>query len=261
MSSSPPRPIPRRKGRSRIPTGACSGCVPRSAIPRGPGGQPGTGVRALWQVIADVARGVGHDPGEFRTGFQVSTKLLAAVPFYNGITLEEIGGRGVRWPERADYENPAWEPAKLEAPAALPAPSDGKVRLGTYRPLWAAKEVDLSPALHFIRAKQVAELSPVDAAALGIGDGDHVSVGNGTRVNAVVRLRDAVPAGSLFLAEGTSENNVERAHRRLAGRRRARRAGLRPRRRRSPPRCSPPSRAWPRCRRPRPLPIPPREVT
>ena len=35
-------------------------------------------------------------------------QLAAAVPFYAGLTLEEIGGRGVRWPE-------------TEAAAAMPA--------------------------------------------------------------------------------------------------------------------------------------------
>jgi len=204
----PAEAYPEKEGTLTHPDGRLQRLRPAIGHPRGPGGQPGTGVRALWQVIVDVARRLGHDPGEFVTGFQVSTRLFEAVPFYNGITLEAIGGRGLRWPETAAYDVPAWEPAKLDPPAALPSPGEGKVRLGTYRPLWSAKEVDLSPALHFIRAKQVAELSPVDAQALGIGEGDRVSVGNGKRVDAIVRLREAVPAGSVFLAEGTSENNV-----------------------------------------------------
>ena len=62
--------------------------------------------------------------------------------------------------------------------------------------------------LHFIRARQVAELSPVDADALGINEGDQVEVGNGSRVRASVMLRDAIPAGTVFLAEGTAENGV-----------------------------------------------------
>ena len=54
-----------------------------------------------------------------------------------------------------------------------------------------------------MRAKQVVELSPRDAEALGISEGDRVEVGhNGTRVKGAVKLRAAVPAGSVFLAEG-----------------------------------------------------------
>jgi anaerobic selenocysteine-containing dehydrogenase len=50
------------------------------------------------------------------------------------------------------------------------------------------------------------ELSPADAKKLGIADGDRVEVGsNGTRVRGAVRLRDAVPKGSVFLADGTPQ--------------------------------------------------------
>ena len=75
-------------------------------------------------------------------------------------------------------------------------------------PLWGSKDVDIAPSLQFIRARQVAELSPVDASALGIGEGDRVEVGNGTRVRAQARLRQAIPAGTVFLAEGIAQDNA-----------------------------------------------------
>ncbi len=203
----PAEGYPEKEGTLTHPDGRLQRLRPAIGHPRAACGQPGTGARALWQVIAEVARRLGHDPGDALTGAQVSRRLFEAVPFYNGITLEEIGGRGVRWQERNDFEVPAWELAQARRPAAMPAASDGALRLGTYRPLWAAKEVDLSPILHFIRARQVAELSPADAAALGINEGDRVEVGNGTRVAALAKIRDAVPAGSVFLAEGIAENN------------------------------------------------------
>jgi len=85
----------------------------------------------------------------------------------------------------------------------MPAAGDGSLRLGTFRPLWAAKEVDASPILQFAIPRQVVELSPEDAAALGVREGDRVEVGgNGTRLRGAVRLRAAVPAGSVFVAEG-----------------------------------------------------------
>ena len=34
------------------------------------------------------------------TGPIAFRQLVSRVPFYEGITLEEIGGRGVRWPAR-----------------------------------------------------------------------------------------------------------------------------------------------------------------
>ena len=182
---------------------------PAIGRPKGPGGMHGSGVRPLWQVIAAVAEACGADLGDVRTGPMASAQLFAAVPFYAGLTLDAIGGRGIRWPETeagAAWSAGDWEVAPLEVPAAAAAPSDGALRLGTFRSLWASKEVDFSPALRFLRAQQVVELSPEDARALGIGEGDRVEVGHdGTRVQGPVKLRAAVPRGSVFLAEGTGE--------------------------------------------------------
>ena len=115
----PAEAYPEKEGTITHPDGRLQRLRPAIGHPRGRGGQPGSGVRPLWQVIADVARELGHDPGDARTGAQVSNRLFAAVPFYEGITLEEIGGRGVRWVEREAFESPAWEPAKLDVPAGI----------------------------------------------------------------------------------------------------------------------------------------------
>jgi NADH-quinone oxidoreductase subunit G len=56
-------------------------------------------VRAGWQVLAEVASHLDLDL-EVLTGPMASQQLFDAVPFYAGLTLEEIGGRGVRWQER-----------------------------------------------------------------------------------------------------------------------------------------------------------------
>jgi len=179
----------------------------RTAIGRPQPAGPGSGVRPGWQVVADVAERAGHALG-VAAGPIVSRRLFEAVPFYAGLTLDEIGGRGVRWQERdaaASFEVPAWEPVKLKVPRAARA-AKGALLLGTYRSLWSSKEVDVSPALRFLRPQQVVELSPVDAGKLGLADGDRVEVGsNGTRVRGAVRLRAAVPNGSVFLADGTPE--------------------------------------------------------
>jgi len=55
--------------------------------------------RAGWQVLVDVASRLGCDLGVL-TGSMASQQLFDAIPFYAGLTLEEIGGRGVRWQER-----------------------------------------------------------------------------------------------------------------------------------------------------------------
>ena len=50
-------------------------------------------------MLADLAERIGLDL-EVLTGATASQQLFDAVPFYAGLTLEEIGGRGVRWQER-----------------------------------------------------------------------------------------------------------------------------------------------------------------
>jgi NADH-quinone oxidoreductase subunit G len=64
--------------------------------------QPGS-TRPQWQTIADLTAGIGLDL-EVLSGPMASQQLFDAVPFYAGLTLEEIGGRGVRWQERAAAE-------------------------------------------------------------------------------------------------------------------------------------------------------------
>jgi NADH-quinone oxidoreductase subunit G len=61
---------------------------------------PGS-TRAQWQVIVELAGRIGLDL-EVLTGSMASQQLFDAVPFYAGLTLEEIGGKGVRWQERGD---------------------------------------------------------------------------------------------------------------------------------------------------------------
>jgi NADH-quinone oxidoreductase subunit G len=174
--------------------------VGRPHSPHGVGGAPGSTVRPGWQVITEIAKRCGHDLGVLANSM-ASQQLFAAVPGYAGLTLDLVGGTGAR-PEAQPAAD--WELAALDVPAA-PAPlGEGELRLGTFRPLWAAKEVDLSPHLHFLRPHQVVELSPLDAERLGIGNADVVeaSAGDAT-VTAAVRLRQSVPAGSVFLAAGT----------------------------------------------------------
>jgi NADH-quinone oxidoreductase subunit G len=175
----------------------------RSAIPH-----PGA-VRAEWQVLADLAARAGVQERTL-TAAQAFTQLSAQVPFYAGITLDEIGGRGVRWPARnaALWPHGDEGPFGLESPPWAPTPN-GQLRLGTYRSIWAAPEVDVAPALKFLAARQVVELNPADAERLGVGHGDRVVAGaDGRRVVGKVHLRSDAPAGTAFLQTGTREDSA-----------------------------------------------------
>ncbi len=55
--------------------------------------------RAEWRTISELAARLGLDL-DVLSGAMASQQLFDAVPFYKGLTLEEIGGKGIRWQER-----------------------------------------------------------------------------------------------------------------------------------------------------------------
>ncbi|MDQ6605022.1 MAG: NADH-quinone oxidoreductase subunit NuoG [Actinomycetota bacterium] len=173
-------------------------------------------VRAGWQVLSKIAEGVGYDLGVL-TSPMAFKQLVAEVPFYAGLTLEEIGGRGARWTERdaaSEMPVPAGDPASDPRGSGVRilwegAPSGISLRLGTYRSIWASPEVEASPALHFAIARQQLELSPEDAGRLGIDHGSAVTVAqNGTRLSATAAVRTGVPPGTVFLGEGIATDSA-----------------------------------------------------
>jgi NADH-quinone oxidoreductase subunit G len=108
---------------------------------------PGS-VRSEWQILAELSSRVGLDLDVLSCSM-ASRRLFEAVPFYAGLTLEEIGGRGVRWPER---EAAASFPAAAEIPGAseiAETPADA-LELAGFRSVWDAPEVEFSPALSFL---------------------------------------------------------------------------------------------------------------
>lgn len=89
------------------------------------------------------------------------------------------------------------------------APAPGTLRLGTYRDLWAGPITELNPPLRFLQPQQRVELSITDADRLELKSGDEVTVSqNGAGVRARVAIRERVPEGVCFLAEGTADGNA-----------------------------------------------------
>jgi len=104
-------------------------------------------VRAGWQVLTELALRLGHDL-DVPSGGAASRMLFEAVPFYAGLTLERISGRGLRWQE---LDGAGAFPAA--APGGAPAPAPGgenAAELAGYRSVWDAPEVEHSPALEFL---------------------------------------------------------------------------------------------------------------
>jgi len=164
-------------------------------------------VRPQTDVLLELLSALSGAP------FQLSPPQLTSfycdtISFYRGLTVEEIGARGIRWQDRDAAGQLPQTPlpdTDLEPPPELP---DG-IKLGTVPSLWASAETEHAPALRFLTPEQQAELSPEDARRIGVGPGDLVEVAaNGTSVRATAALRSAVPAGTVFLIEGTAEDNA-----------------------------------------------------
>jgi NADH-quinone oxidoreductase subunit G len=90
-------------------------------------------------------------------------------------------------------------------------PRAGRLAAGAYRSIWAAPEVAASPALAFLHPRQRVEISPADAARLGLRDGTPVAVADesGAQIHAQVALRDGVRTGSAFLQRALPSESAE----------------------------------------------------
>jgi NADH-quinone oxidoreductase subunit G len=116
-----------------------------------------SGVRAGWHALSGLALRLGLDL-DVLSSAMASEQLFEAVPFYRGLTLEEIGGRGVRWQERdaaaalpaagvADGADVGAEALAAHERGELAAAGE---EASSYRSLWDAPEVEFSPALEFL---------------------------------------------------------------------------------------------------------------
>jgi NADH-quinone oxidoreductase subunit G len=111
-------------------------------------------IRAGWQVLSELALRLGRDL-DVLSGASASRMLFDAVPFYAGLTLEEIGGRGVRWQDRdpaSAFPQPDLQGA---GSAAAPVrPGENGAELAAYRSVWDAPEVEHSPSLEFLHPRR-----------------------------------------------------------------------------------------------------------
>jgi NADH-quinone oxidoreductase subunit G len=177
-------------------------------------GHPGE-VRMEWQVLLELGRRLGLRGELPPTAGAVFAELSEAVSFYRGLTLDDIGGDGLRWPSHEDaaaaaraafgelgFTTPADPPGPLE-------PGDGVLRLAPRPGLWASPVTEQAPSLRFLAATQLIELNPLDAERLGLASGAEVQLSaNGQAVGGTVRIRRGVPRGTVSVLVGTAEDNA-----------------------------------------------------
>jgi len=156
-------------------------------------------LRPGWQVLAELCERAGAGLGALSAA-QVTARVAEAVPFYGGLTLEAIGGDGLRWQDGdAAAALPAGAPSR-EPLADPPAAPEGMQALAVPS-LWAGPEIEHSPSLAFLATTAHAELSPADARRLGVAHGEELELSvNGARARAAAVVRTGVPDGSVFVA-------------------------------------------------------------
>ena len=177
-------------------------------------GRPGD-IRPNIAVLSELCAALGHETG-IDSQPSAFAALKQAVPFYGDVSDSDIGGKGIRWQEtQASAKAPKADEPGADAPdtqrdnASAGAAPTGSLALGTYRDLWAGPITELNPPLKFLQPRQRVEMSPADAERLGVGSGERVSVGqNGAALAAEVQVKERVPEGVVFLAEGTAEDNA-----------------------------------------------------
>ena len=152
-----------------------------------------------WSVLAELCERLGASTGALSLPM-VTALVVEAVPFYAGLTLDEIGGDGVRWQDR-DAASALPQADLSTEPLTQPPPPHHGLVLAPAPTLWAGPEVEHWPSLRFLATGAQAWLSVDDARRHGVESGDEIELAaGGGHVNAVAVVRTAVPPGSIFLS-------------------------------------------------------------
>ena len=171
-------------------------------------GHPGES-RPVWSVLVELCERLGAGTGALSSP-AVTALVAEAVPFYAGLTLDEIGGDGIRWQDRDAASAAPADELPSEQLAQPPAAPDGLV-LGVAPSLWRGPAVEQSPSLSFLDTAPHALLSVEDARRRGLAAGDESALASTAHPGpATAVIRTGVAAGSVFLSPGLlAEGAVE----------------------------------------------------
>jgi NADH-quinone oxidoreductase subunit G len=159
-------------------------------------------VRPGWHVLAELCERAGAGLGVLGSA-EVTALIAERVPIYTGLTLDAIGGLGVRWQEHEGAAALPGEQLSQEPLAEPPGAAEG-LRMARVPSLWTGPEIEHSPSLRFLAVDGRAELSVEDARALGLATGDEVELSSGgARITATAAVRTGVPQGSVFVSGAT----------------------------------------------------------
>jgi NADH-quinone oxidoreductase subunit G len=142
-------------------------------------------------------------PDELAWIAQLATRFDVDVSPHPPVVFKEVSGRcfgGIGYAELGEQaplpERIAAPPVEAPAPPAQPEPSENRLTLLRYRPLFSGPAVERVPELQFQRPPAEVELSPDDARERGIASGETVRISsNGTSAELRARVNRRLRRG------------------------------------------------------------------
>ncbi len=170
-----------------------------------------------WLITCQIARKMGASGFQFNSAEEIMTEIAELAPVYGGITYQRLEKGGLQWP-CADVSHPGtpilhsekftrgagcFMPLEYKPLPDLPD-DDYPLILTTGRSIYhyhTGTNTRRVKGLNILDSREQLQISKKDAVALGISDGDRVSVCSPAgRVDGVhAKVTDAVPVGMVFM--------------------------------------------------------------
>jgi formate dehydrogenase alpha subunit len=184
--------------------------------------EPPGQARADWEIICALSHRMGYDMACVSpTG--IFDEIRSLTPTYAGMTYDRVEACGLQWPcpdiyhPGTPYLHEDTFPRgrgrligiEYEAPAEL-TNEEYPILLTTGRMLYQYNiSTRWSGILDSMAPHELAEISPVDAAGLGVSDGDEIRVSSRRgSVVTKIRITERVPAGIMFMTFHFAETPV-----------------------------------------------------
>lgn len=171
--------------------------------------------KADWEIIAEIARRLGH-PWSYQSSAGILEEITELTPIYGGIHPDRLKGHGIQWPcwDRSHPGTPILHEDKFtrgrglfhvvhdRPPAELPS--------GTYPFLLTTGRIlehwhtgsmsHRSRVLEALVPESRVEINPLDAAELGVNDGDEIAISSRRgKVQTRVQKSHRVRPGLIFM--------------------------------------------------------------